>query len=93
MIKSYEVAAPNKLIQCPEPGILFTRANARLAYYALKDAREAGLSIPEQDELCDELAAILFPPALLCSGRAGCGAPDGDSHHSHYCPRHSLNAR
>lgn len=52
---------PNKLIECPEPGILFTHDNALWAYYALKAARNAGQSIPEQDELCDELAGILFP--------------------------------
>ena len=51
----------NKLIECPEPGILFTRDNAAWAYHALKAVRESGRSIPEQDELCDELAAILFP--------------------------------
>jgi hypothetical protein len=52
---------PNKLIECPEPGILFTRDNAMWAYHALKAARDSGQSIPEQDELCDELAGILFP--------------------------------
>jgi hypothetical protein len=51
----------NQLIECPEPGILFTRDNAAWAYHALKAARDAGQSIPEQDELCDELAGILFP--------------------------------
>jgi hypothetical protein len=51
----------NKLIECPEPGILFTRDNAIWAYRALKAARENGQSVPEQDELCGELAGILFP--------------------------------
>ena len=55
--------APNKLIECPEPGILFTRANAAWAWYALKAARDSGQSIPEQDELCDELVGLLFPAA------------------------------
>lgn len=53
---------PNKLIECPEPGILFTRSNAAWAYHALKAVRDNGQSISEQDELCDELAGILFPP-------------------------------
>lgn len=57
--------APNKLIECPEPGILFTRSNAAWAYHALKAVRESGRSIPEQDELCDELAGILFPEAAV----------------------------
>ncbi len=52
---------PNKLIECPEPGILFTRDNAAWAYHALKAVRDSGKSIPEQDELCDELAGVLFP--------------------------------
>jgi hypothetical protein len=51
---------PNKLIECPEPGILFTRANAMWAYHALKAVKDSGQSIPEQDELCGELASILF---------------------------------
>lgn len=61
MLKTYEVAIPNRLTVIPEPGILLTRDNARFAYYALKAVREAGQSLPEQDELCDELAALLFP--------------------------------
>jgi len=50
----------NQLVEVPEPGILFTRDNAAWAYHALKAVREAGRSIPEQDELCDELRRILF---------------------------------
>lgn len=61
MKKTYEVDTPNRLVPVPEPGILFTRDNAVLAYHALKYAREYAASIPEQDELCDELAALLFP--------------------------------
>jgi hypothetical protein len=38
--------------------------------------------------LVGEQAEVPF----TCSGRAGCRAPDGDEHHTHYCPRHSLNA-
>jgi hypothetical protein len=53
----------NRLVECPEPGILFTRDNAAWAYHALKAARDAGTSVPEQDELCDELASLLFPAA------------------------------
>ena len=52
---------PNKLIECPEPGILFTRDNAMLAYHALRYAQRSGRSVPEQDDLCGELEAILFP--------------------------------
>ena len=53
--------ARNKLIECPEPGILFTRDNAAWAYHALRVVRDSGTSVPEQDELCDELAGILWP--------------------------------
>ena len=56
------VSRRNELIECPEPGILFTRDNAMWAYHALKAVQVSGQSIPEQDELCNELAAILFPP-------------------------------
>lgn len=51
----------NKLIELPEPGILFTHDNARWAYHALKDIRARAISVPEQDELCDELRDILWP--------------------------------
>ena len=51
----------NKLVECPEPGILFTRDNAMWTYHALNDARNNGTSIPEQDELCDELRGLLWP--------------------------------
>ncbi len=51
----------NKLVECPEPGILFTRDNAMWAYHALKGVKASGQSIPEQDELCNELRDILFP--------------------------------
>jgi hypothetical protein len=57
--------SPNKLTELPEPGILFTRADAEWAYHALKDARNSGLTVPEQDELCDELRAILWPPPAV----------------------------
>jgi hypothetical protein len=54
---------PNRLTEVPAPGIVFTRDDATLAYRALKAARDAGQSVPEQDELCDELARTLWPQA------------------------------
>jgi len=56
---------PNALVEVPEPGILFTRDNATWAYHALKAVRDAGQSIPEQDELLDELQRILWPPPSI----------------------------
>lgn len=53
---------PNKLVEVPEPGIMFTRSNAMWAYHGLKAARSQGCTVPEQDELCNELEAMLFPP-------------------------------
>jgi hypothetical protein len=55
------MAQRNQLTEIPEPGILFTRDNAVWAYHALRILREDGKSVPEQDELCDELAAVLWP--------------------------------
>jgi hypothetical protein len=41
---------------------MFTRSNAMWAYHGLKAARSQGCTVPEQDELCNELEAMLFPP-------------------------------
>lgn len=78
MKKTYEVGVPNRLIQCPEPGILFTRDNAAWAYHALRKVRELGQSIPEQDDLCDELAGLLFPPAAAPAVPAASPPPPAD---------------
>ena len=51
----------NEIVQCPEPGFLFTRDNALWSYYALKELQAAGKSIPEQDSLLAELRGALFP--------------------------------
>lgn len=61
MKKTYNVDVPNRLAVVPEPGILFTRDNATLAYHALGMAHDSGQAIPEQEELYRELGALLFP--------------------------------
>lgn len=74
--------ARNELVELPEPGILFTRDNAQWAYHALKFAKDRGTTVPEQDELLDELQRVLWPPAPRgCPwGVPGCSDTTGHVH-------------